>query len=279
MKKLRKSLDEVQINTLGKSKQRCICIFEKVSNFLEKDEENNAKENISINIKAYELSEELGALIAIAKSEVDESIISNFTKYRNDQNIINFISANLDEIVEQLKKIRRELSIDSYIQPHATSLQRLNFLPKSSVGLDLWKDFGKRVPLSVIYPGIVDGKEYIITAFITKNLLNMAYLPSGDAEYFVNVVKSRAVNINDTDSINWKLILTIYVCYIKDTTRPLYADSSTSSTFSKSTASQSQDTSSQTPNLEGPASYLEPIIKKDEVIKTVLKRLPQWVNH
>ncbi|GBB87883.1 hypothetical protein RclHR1_14390003 [Rhizophagus clarus] len=178
--------------------------------------------------RAYELSEELGALIAIAKSEVDESIISNFTKYRNDQNIINFISANLDEIVEQLKKIRRELSIDSYIQPHATSLQRLNFLPKSSVPI---------------------------------------------------VGDRRAVNINDTDSINWKLILTIYVCYIKDTTRPLYADSSTSSTFSKSTASQSQDTSSQTPNLEGPASYLEPIIKKDEVIKTVLKRLPQWVNH
>jgi hypothetical protein len=32
------------------------------------------------------------------------------------------------------------------------------------VTLDLWKDFGEKVPLSFTYPGIVDGKEYIITA-------------------------------------------------------------------------------------------------------------------
>jgi hypothetical protein len=31
------------------------------------------------------------------------------------------------------------------------------------VGQDLCKNFGEKVPLSVTYPGIVDGKEYIIT--------------------------------------------------------------------------------------------------------------------
>ena len=38
--------------------------------------------------RADELSEELGALLAIADSEVDNSILSNFTKARNDPNII-----------------------------------------------------------------------------------------------------------------------------------------------------------------------------------------------
>ena len=32
------------------------------------------------------------------------------------------------------------------------------------VTLDLWKDFGEKVPLSLTYPGIIDGREYIITA-------------------------------------------------------------------------------------------------------------------
>ena len=31
------------------------------------------------------------------------------------------------------------------------------------VTLDFWKDFGEKVPLSLTYPGIVKGKEYIIT--------------------------------------------------------------------------------------------------------------------
>jgi hypothetical protein len=86
--------------------------------------------------RADELSEELGALIAIAESEVDSSILSNFTKARNDPSIINSISTNLNEIVEKLKKIGQELSIDSYMQPYITGLQRLNFV-LTSAGM-LW---------------------------------------------------------------------------------------------------------------------------------------------
>ena len=78
--------------------------------------------------RADELSEELGAFVAIDECEVNDQILSNLTKARNDPNIIDSISTNLSEIVEQLKKIEKELSIDSYMQSHITSLQRLNFL-------------------------------------------------------------------------------------------------------------------------------------------------------
>ncbi|GBB95213.1 hypothetical protein RclHR1_00250011 [Rhizophagus clarus] len=175
------------------------------TNFLEKGEENDAKKTIREYLYQYletsdsdfkittdedemtadELSEEFGALVTIDECEVNDQILSNLTKTRNDSNIIDSISTNLSEIVEQLKKIGKELSIDSYLQPHITSLQRLNFLLDSAapivgnrkiscvsdknlykkmvkVTLDLWKDFGEKVPLSLTYPGIVDGKEYII---------------------------------------------------------------------------------------------------------------------
>ena len=75
--------------------------------------------------RADKLSEELGAL-------VDFSILSNITKARNNPNTIDSISTNLSEIVEQLKEIGQKLSIDSYMQPHITSLQRLNFLLESA---------------------------------------------------------------------------------------------------------------------------------------------------
>ena len=32
------------------------------------------------------------------------------------------------------------------------------------VTLDLWKEYREKVPLSLTYPGVVDGREYIITA-------------------------------------------------------------------------------------------------------------------
>lgn len=38
------------------------------------------------------------------------------------------------------------------------------FIKMAKVGRDLRKEFGKKVPLSVTYPGIVDGKEYIIAS-------------------------------------------------------------------------------------------------------------------
>ena len=48
------------------------------------------------------------------------------------------------------------------------------------VSLGLWKDFGDKVPLSLTYPGIVDGKEYIITAV---NLTNGTPAHNIPAEY------------------------------------------------------------------------------------------------
>src|SRR4051794_5484634 len=48
------------------------------------------------------------------------------------------------------------------------------------VSLGLWKDFGDKVPLSLTYPGIVDGKEYIITAV---NLTNGTPVHNIPAEY------------------------------------------------------------------------------------------------
>ncbi|CAB4425479.1 unnamed protein product [Rhizophagus irregularis] len=72
---------------------------------------------------ADELSEELGALVAINKSEsVNESILSNFTKAKNDPSTIDSTSMNLSKIVEKLKKIGQDLSINSYMQHHITSL-------------------------------------------------------------------------------------------------------------------------------------------------------------
>ncbi|CAI2196615.1 10724_t:CDS:2, partial [Funneliformis geosporum] len=87
------------------------------TNFLEKGEENNVKKTIR---EADELSEELGAFVAIDECEVNDQILSNLTKARNDPNIID--STNLSEIIEQLKKIGKELSINSYMQPHIISL-------------------------------------------------------------------------------------------------------------------------------------------------------------
>ncbi|CAB5203188.1 unnamed protein product [Rhizophagus irregularis] len=72
--------------------------------------------------KANELSEELGALVVIDKSEVNESILSNFTKAKNDPSTIDSTSMNLSKIVEKLKKIGQDLSINSYMQHHITSL-------------------------------------------------------------------------------------------------------------------------------------------------------------
>ncbi|CAB4430008.1 unnamed protein product [Rhizophagus irregularis] len=112
------------------------------TNFLEKGEEKKARKTIREYFYQYietsdsdfkiitdkdkmtadELSEELGALVAIDESEVDDSILSNFTKAKNDPSTIDSISTNLSEIVEQLKKIGQDLSIDSYMQPHITSL-------------------------------------------------------------------------------------------------------------------------------------------------------------
>ncbi|CAB4492062.1 unnamed protein product [Rhizophagus irregularis] len=92
---------------------------------------------------ADELSEELGALLAIADSEVDNSILSNFTKARNDPNIIVPIVGN--------RKVSPVCDDNTFIK-------------MAKVGRDLRKEFGKKVPLSVTYPGIVDGKEYIIAS-------------------------------------------------------------------------------------------------------------------
>src|SRR3954447_18268055 len=82
--------------------------------------------------RADELSEELGALVAIDESEVNNSILFNFTKARNYLSIINSIFMNLSEIIGQLKRIEQDLSIDSYMQPHIISLQQLNFLLEST---------------------------------------------------------------------------------------------------------------------------------------------------
>ncbi|CAG8769064.1 8723_t:CDS:2, partial [Rhizophagus irregularis] len=89
---------------------------------------------------ADELSEELGALLAIADSEVDNSILS---KARNDPNIIAPIVGN--------RKVSPVCDDNTFIK-------------MAKVGRDLRKEFGKKVPLSVTYPGIVDGKEYIIAS-------------------------------------------------------------------------------------------------------------------
>ena len=48
------------------------------------------------------------------------------------------------------------------------------------VTLDLWKDFGEKVPLSLTYPGIVEGKEYIITVVNLTNGTPVHIIP---AEY------------------------------------------------------------------------------------------------
>lgn len=68
----------------------------------------------------------------IDESEVDDSILSNITKARNNLSIINSTSTNFNKIIENLKKIGQELSIESYIQPHITCLQQLNFVLKSA---------------------------------------------------------------------------------------------------------------------------------------------------
>ncbi|CAB5327136.1 unnamed protein product [Rhizophagus irregularis] len=133
------------------------------TNFLEKGEEITAKKTIREYLYQYlktsdsnfkpttdkaemtadELSEELGALLAIADSEVDNSILSNFTKARNDPNIIVPIVGN--------RKVSPVCDDNTFIK-------------MAKVGRDLRKEFGKKVPLSVTYPGIVDGKEYIIAS-------------------------------------------------------------------------------------------------------------------
>ena len=43
------------------------------------------------------------------------------------------------------------------------------FIKKWLKSLDLWKDFGEKVPLSLMYSRIVNGKEYIITAVNLTN--------------------------------------------------------------------------------------------------------------
>ncbi|POG64996.1 hypothetical protein GLOIN_2v445174 [Rhizophagus irregularis DAOM 181602=DAOM 197198] len=70
--------------------------------------------------KADELSEELGALVVIDKSEVNKSILSNFTKAKNNPSTIDSTSMNLSKIVEKLKKIGQDLSINSYMQHQLT---------------------------------------------------------------------------------------------------------------------------------------------------------------
>ncbi|PKY44783.1 hypothetical protein RhiirA4_459187 [Rhizophagus irregularis] len=130
------------------------------TNFLEKGEEITAKKTIREYLYQYlktsdsnfkpttdkaemtadELSEELGALLAIADSEVDNSILTNFTK---DPNIIAPIVGN--------RKVSPVCDDNTFIK-------------MAKVGRDLRKEFGKKVPLSVTFPGIVDGKEYIIAS-------------------------------------------------------------------------------------------------------------------
>ncbi|CAB4446967.1 unnamed protein product [Rhizophagus irregularis] len=150
------------------------------TNFLEKGEEKKARKTIREYLYQYietsdsdfkiitdkdemtadELSEELGALVAIDESEVDDSILSNFTKAKNDPSTIDSISTNLSEIVEQLKKIAPIVGDRKIFNVHDIN----TFTKMSYVTLDLWEEFKEKVPLSVIYPWVVDGKEYIITA-------------------------------------------------------------------------------------------------------------------
>ncbi|GBC36805.2 hypothetical protein GLOIN_2v1769465 [Rhizophagus irregularis DAOM 181602=DAOM 197198] len=143
------------------------------TNFLEKGKEITAKKTIREYLYQYlktrdsnfkpttdkaemtadELSEELGALLAIADSEVDNSILS---KARNDPNIIAPIVGN--------RKVSPVCDDNTFIK-------------MAKVGRDLRKEFGKKVPLSVTYPGIVDGKEYIIASKTLKPGISI-----GDAE-------------------------------------------------------------------------------------------------
>lgn len=77
--------------------------------------------------------EELGTLISVDEGEIDEMILFNLTKDKvNNPVLINSISTNLDEIVEQIKKIGQELSVESYMHFYITGLQRLNFVLKSA---------------------------------------------------------------------------------------------------------------------------------------------------
>jgi hypothetical protein len=77
--------------------------------------------------------EELGTLISVVESEIDDTILFNLTKDKvNHPNLINSISTNLDEIVGQIKKIGQELSIESYMHFYITGLQRLNTVLKSA---------------------------------------------------------------------------------------------------------------------------------------------------
>ncbi|GES82172.1 hypothetical protein GLOIN_2v1477844 [Rhizophagus clarus] len=137
--------------------------------------------------------EELGTLISVDEGEIDEMILFNLTKDKvNNPVLINSISTNLDDIVEQIKKIGQELSVESYMHFYITGLQRLNFVLKSAVPMvgnrkvsqvfdddiyikigkasrELRKEFGNKVPFSLIYPGMVDEKACIIAAVNLKD--------------------------------------------------------------------------------------------------------------
>ncbi|PKK57760.1 hypothetical protein RhiirC2_721012 [Rhizophagus irregularis] len=186
------------------------------TNFLEKGEEKGAgktikeylyrylpeKESIDSDFETTAVKaeattemryEELGTLISVDEGEIDEMILFNLTKDKvNNPVLINSISTNLDEIVEQIKKIGQELSVESYMHFYITGLQRLNFVLKSAVPIvgnrkvsqvvdddiyikigkasrELRKEFGNKVPFSLIYPGMVDEKACIIAAVNLKD--------------------------------------------------------------------------------------------------------------
>ncbi|CAG8502764.1 2767_t:CDS:2 [Funneliformis caledonium] len=130
-----------------------------------------------------EQDEELGALIAIDEKELD--YISLLKVKVDNPKIVDFISKDFDDIIERLNKLGQKLSIESHMNSYVTGLQRLKFAFKNTVpavgsrkvhfvenddrfnqiddaSRDLMENYVKKVPLSFTFPGMVDGKAYII---------------------------------------------------------------------------------------------------------------------
>ncbi|RIA81764.1 hypothetical protein C1645_836447 [Glomus cerebriforme] len=131
-----------------------------------------------------EQDEELGALIAIDEKELD--YISLLEAKVDNPEIVDSVSKDLDDVIESLNKLGQKLSlIEPHLRSYVTGLKRLKFAFKNAVPLvgsrkvhfvetddlfnqiddasrDLMEKYVKEVPLSFTFPGMVDGKAYII---------------------------------------------------------------------------------------------------------------------
>ncbi|PKK66128.1 hypothetical protein RhiirC2_754017 [Rhizophagus irregularis] len=131
-----------------------------------------------------EQDEELGALIAIDEKELDYTSLLE-AKIGNPE-IVDFVSEDLNDVIKRLNKLGQKLSsIEPHLRSYVTGLKRLKFAFKNAVPVvgsrkvhfvenddlfnqiddasrDLMEKYFKEVPLSFTFPGVVDGKAYII---------------------------------------------------------------------------------------------------------------------